>query len=198
MEKGLKTLHTASRAARKNDQPKQATPSVSHRSGSEFEDSGLQIDGSRSSASPANATSTGIAPGPLPHLSYGPSYSASGRKPSITSIASLSAPSSGTPVHPMPASNPSNAFYPQALIQPSFYSSAPSTAPAYTHSVFGNPNSSPTGIGAYTQPSQGLPPINQSLPETSLSRTLHGHALPPPSILLATSRAHREPITASY
>ena len=181
MEKGLKTLQTAGRAARRHS-ARQSSPDHSLRSASDFDEPimGFQHSPASSHLPPPSLFTQGLAPGP-----------------SQARTGSLSSASSATGPLPQPThSQPRYSYSSSQHHQPSLFSTATPAPSSYmSSSNYGNMTLSPTTTSGY-QPSQSLPSFSRSFDTTSRSTQ---PPLPPmlPS-LLTTSRSHQEPITASY
>lgn len=198
MEKGLKTLQTAGRAARRHT-VRHSSPEHSQHSASEFDDSGLGFPHSPSVASSTHP--------PLPSLQHSqasslfphglaPLPNQQQRTGSISSVSSSAPIPQPTLAHRQPPP-PQRFSYGSSHSQSPLYSSstAPSPSTYLGSSGFGNATFSPTGTAGYNV-AQTLPSISRSFEGMSRPSQL---ALPPlPPSLLASSRTHQEPITASY
>ena len=200
MEKGLKTLQTAGRAARRHS-ARQSSPEHSQHSASEFDDSGL---GFPSHSSPMGSVSHLALPNPqhsqvtsslFPHgLTPLPSQQQRAGSISSASSANASIPPPSHVHHQSQQFQASQQRFSYPSNQSSLYSTtAPSPSSYMTSSAFGNMTFSPTSTTGYAQT---LPSFSRGFEATS--RTTQP-ALPPllPS-LLTTSRTQQEPITASY
>ena len=180
MEKGLKTLQTAGRAARRHS-ARQSSPD---RSASDFDEPIMGFQHSPSVAPshlppPPSLFTQGLAPGP-----------SQPRTGSLSSASSATGPLP-QPTHPQSRYSYSSPHHQQPL----FSTATPSSSSYMSSSNFGNITLSPTTTSGYA-PSQSLPSFSRSFDTTSRSTQ---PPLPPmlPS-LLTTSRSHQEPITASY
>ena len=198
MEKGLKTLTTAGRAARRHDLAKQTTPPISE---PDFNESAICLSMDHSPASSHNAVGAIVSSQHLSAYHY-PNALPSQRHASISSNGSIGNATS--------AMN----MVPQQIIPMQYnYSAGPAlynitqTAPTASPSSYMTASFAPNYSTTYTQQQQqqqqppNTPLMNrtyESVPVTRNSPHTIPPALPPAASLLAPSRSsHREPISAS-
>ena len=199
MEKGLKTLQTAGRAARRHS-AKQSSPfHHSQQSENEFDDSGLGFSNESPSMSSSHLPPPVQAPPAQQHHSspfmhpYALNPTQAQRAGSIGSASSANA-SIAPPTLPMQQQHQHPHRYSSYSSQHSQQSqfSAPPSSASYMPSNFGGGVTfSPTNTGFS---SHTLPSFSRGFENPSRTGPL------PPLLpsLLTTSRSHQEPITASY
>ena len=193
MEKGLKTLQTAGRAARRHGARQGSADHSQH--STEFEDSGLGFPHSPSQGPPSHLN----LPNPPVSTLFSQSLAPQPRTGSISSASSanVSIPTPGH--HHTPQHQPPQHRFPYSTNHPqlSLYSTAaPSPSSYMATGTYGAMTFSPTATTGYA-PGQGLPSLSRfDVP----GRTTQPPPLPPllPSLINTGSRSQQEPITASY
>ena len=188
MEKGLKTLQTAGRAARRHS-ARHSSPVNSQNSPSGFEDSVLDFPHSPSvSSSYQNFPNHPQSQAPPSFSSY--SLAPMSNQQRAESISSVSSAANSIPQAPLSHhAQQQRMSYPANASQPIFATTAPSSA-SYIPSNF-NMNWSPTANAPHTLPSLSRGYEATSRPPQSLPPLL-------PSLHIGSTRSHHEPITASY
>lgn len=198
MEKGLKTLQTAGRAARRHSAAKQGSPyHHSQHSETEFDDSGLGFaepsPGSSHLPPPAQAASA-QQHHQSPYMPYALNPAQTQRAGSIGSASSALA-SIHTSALPMQQQHQPGPRFSYSS-QQSLFSSAP-TSSSYMASFGGNMTFSPTATTGFSS-QQTLPSLSRTFDAPANTRTVPSPLPPLLPSLLASSQRHHEPITASY
>ena len=188
MEKGLKTLTTAGRAARRHDLAKESTPPIS---GPDFNGSALCLSMGHSPTPSNNAVGAMISDQHLSAYRY-PNTFQPQRQGSISSngsIVSATTMNMAPQVIPMQYNNYSAGQPLYNITQ-----TASTASPSYMTAAF-----TPNNFTAYAQP-PNTPSMNPNYEPVPVTRNSPHTvpALPPPASLLAPGRSHREPITTSY